>query len=90
MPNIGPLELLFVLIIALVLLGPKKLPAAAQSLGRSIDEFRRGLSERRDDESAGPVPPQLETQQSSTPAAETTGGQSAPPGAGDPNKTASG
>jgi sec-independent protein translocase protein TatA len=45
MPNIGPLELVFVLVIALVLLGPKRLPAAAQSLGRSINEFRRGLSE---------------------------------------------
>jgi sec-independent protein translocase protein TatA len=44
MPNIGPMELIVVLIVALVILGPKRLPAAGRSLGRGITEFRGGLS----------------------------------------------
>jgi sec-independent protein translocase protein TatA len=46
MPNIGPLELIFVLVIALLLLGPKRLPTAARSLGSSINEFRKGLADQ--------------------------------------------
>ena len=40
MPNIGPLELAIVLIIALVVFGPKRLPELGRSLGRGIREFR--------------------------------------------------
>ena len=54
MPNVGPVELIIVLVIALVLLGPKRLPAAAQSLGRSLNEFRRGLADHQDDRSSDP------------------------------------
>lgn len=60
MPNVGPVELLIVLVIALVLLGPKRLPAAAQSLGRSLNEFRRGLADHQDDRS--PEPKALDAQ----------------------------
>lgn len=60
MPNIGPLELVFVLVIALLLLGPKRLPAAAQSLGRSINEFRRGLSDQGQDRAAASPPSDAE------------------------------
>jgi sec-independent protein translocase protein TatA len=45
MPNIGPAEIIIVLVIALVILGPKKLPDAGRSVGRSIREFRTGMSE---------------------------------------------
>jgi sec-independent protein translocase protein TatA len=40
MPNVGPLELAIVLIIALVVFGPKRLPELGRSLGRGIREFR--------------------------------------------------
>lgn len=40
MPNIGPLEIAIVLIIALVVFGPKRLPELGKSLGRGIQEFR--------------------------------------------------
>jgi sec-independent protein translocase protein TatA len=69
MPNIGPLELIFVLVIALLLLGPKRLPAAAQSLGRSINEFRRGLSDHASERSVTPEPQdaKVTTQSATTP-----------------------
>ena len=43
MPNIGPMELIVVLAIALMVLGPKRLPAAGKSLGRGIREFKDSL-----------------------------------------------
>lgn len=44
MPNVGPLELAIVLIIALVVFGPKRLPELGRSLGRGIREFRGSVS----------------------------------------------
>jgi len=44
MPNIGPMEILLVAIIALVVLGPKKLPEAGRSLGHGIRELKSSLS----------------------------------------------
>jgi len=38
--NIGPLEIIVVLIIALIVFGPKRLPELGSSLGRGIREFR--------------------------------------------------
>jgi sec-independent protein translocase protein TatA len=48
MPTIGPMELIVVLIIALVILGPKRLPAAGRSLGQGLREFRDGIAGRTD------------------------------------------
>jgi len=44
MPNIGPLELIVVLVIALVILGPKKLPDMGRSMGKSMREFKDAIS----------------------------------------------
>jgi sec-independent protein translocase protein TatA len=44
MPNVGPLELAIVLIIALVVFGPKRLPELGRSLGRGIREFRGSVT----------------------------------------------
>jgi sec-independent protein translocase protein TatA len=46
MPNIGPTEIAIVLVIALLILGPKRLPAAGRSLGQGIREFRDGIANR--------------------------------------------
>jgi TatA/E family protein of Tat protein translocase len=46
--NIGAPELIVILIIALVVLGPGKLPDVASSLGKSIREFRRAASDVSD------------------------------------------
>ncbi len=43
-PNIGPMELIIVAIIALVVLGPKRLPDAGRSLGRGMREFKSAIS----------------------------------------------
>lgn len=50
MPNIGPLELAIVLIIALVVFGPKRLPELGRSLGKGIREFRGSVSGEGHDE----------------------------------------
>jgi sec-independent protein translocase protein TatA len=42
--NIGPMELIVVLVIALVVLGPKKLPEVGKSLGKGMREFKDSLS----------------------------------------------
>ena len=51
--NVGPMELIVVLIIALVVLGPKKLPEVGKSLGKGMREFKEsisGMSGNDDDE----------------------------------------
>ncbi|HET6508001.1 MAG TPA: twin-arginine translocase TatA/TatE family subunit [Baekduia sp.] len=45
MPGVGPAELLVVLVIALVVLGPRRLPEAGRSLGRGLREFKQGIAE---------------------------------------------
>jgi sec-independent protein translocase protein TatA len=42
--NISPLEIIVLLVIALIVLGPQRLPEMARSLGRGMREFRAALS----------------------------------------------
>jgi sec-independent protein translocase protein TatA len=53
MPNIGPMELIIVLVIALIVFGPKRLPDLGRSVGRGMREFREGIAGH--DESARPT-----------------------------------
>ena len=57
--NVGPLELVIVLVIALVVLGPKRLPEVGKSLGRGMREFKDSLSgdSRDEDDEADIAPP---------------------------------
>jgi sec-independent protein translocase protein TatA len=52
MPNIGPLELAIVLVIALVIFGPKRLPDLGRSLGRGMREFKDSISGKDEEEEA--------------------------------------
>jgi len=44
MPSIGPMEIVIILVIALVVLGPKRLPEVGRSIGRGMREFKESLS----------------------------------------------
>ena len=46
MPSIGPMELVIVLVIALIVVGPKKLPELGRSLGGGMREFKDSITGR--------------------------------------------
>lgn len=50
MPNIGPLELIVVLVIVLLIFGPKRLPSLGKQLGGGMREFKDSLTGKDDDE----------------------------------------
>ena len=51
MPNIGPLELVIVLVVVLVIFGPKRLPQLGRSLGGGMREFKDSITgKNKDDE----------------------------------------
>lgn len=53
--GIGPLEIAIVLVIALLVLGPKRLPDAGRSLGRGLREFKDSIGgSGRDDDPVEP------------------------------------
>lgn len=49
MPSMGPLEWGIILVLVLLLFGPKNLPKLANSLGRSVRELKNGLQNLGDD-----------------------------------------
>ena len=65
MPNIGPAEIIIVLVIVLLIFGPKRLPDLGRSLGRGMREFKDSVTGKDDDkhleernaEQAAPVAP---------------------------------
>ena len=59
MSGIGPMELAIVLIIALLVLGPKKLPEVGRSMGKGMREFKDSLSGESDDRPADEEKPVL-------------------------------
>jgi sec-independent protein translocase protein TatA len=52
MPHIGPTELVIVLALALLILGPKRFPAAGRSLGQGMREFKDSITGGRRDEAS--------------------------------------
>lgn len=48
MPNIGPTELIIVLVIFILLFGAKKLPDLGSSVGKSIRNFKKGVSDGKE------------------------------------------
>jgi len=60
MANVGPLEIGLVLVIALIVFGPKRLPELGQTLGRGIREFKGSLSGDNEGTSHSEEPAALE------------------------------
>ena len=49
MPNIGPLEIIIVLVIVLLIFGPKRLPDLGRSLGHGMREFKDSVTGKSKD-----------------------------------------
>lgn len=73
MPNIGPMEIAIVLIIALIVFGPKKLPELGKSLGNGLKEFKSSISGDDDHQSEKASQTRIEAMSASAP--ETTKAQ---------------
>ncbi len=50
MPNIGPLEIVIVLVIVLLIFGPKRLPELGRSLGSGMKSFKDSITGKDDEE----------------------------------------
>ena len=54
--GVGPMEIVVVLVIALIVLGPKRLPDTARSLGRGLREFKGAvMGETKEDDAPAAV-----------------------------------
>ena len=86
MPNLGPTELILILVIVMIIFGPGKLVGLGSSLGTSIREFRKATTDPDQEEAAeaespveakasveepkAPRPPTVAITEENTPAAE--------------------
>jgi sec-independent protein translocase protein TatA len=50
MPNIGPLEIVIVLVVVLLIFGPKRLPDLGRSLGGGMREFKDSVTGKTKDQ----------------------------------------
>jgi sec-independent protein translocase protein TatA len=67
MPNVGPLEIAVVLVIVLIIFGPKRLPELGQSMGRGIREFKSSLSGDKDKDDPEEKRKELQASQAAAP-----------------------
>ena len=65
MPNIGPTELIIVLVIVLLIFGPKRLPGLGKQLGTGMREFKDSISGKggKDDDDDGDEEPERPAKQ---------------------------
>ncbi len=88
MPTPGPLELVIILVIALLILGPGKLPDVGAALGKSIREFRKASTDVQDavkiNVDTSPLPPTAAPSAQSTAAPAALAAPAAAPDAGVP------
>ena len=76
--NVGPLELVIVLVIALLVIGPKRLPEMGNSLGKTIREFRKASTDVTDAVSLDPDPKPAAQQATAATAAAPAAAPAAP------------
>ena len=53
MPQIGPMEIMVVAVVALIVFGPRRLPEIARSVGRALNELKRQATDIRSEFEAG-------------------------------------
>jgi sec-independent protein translocase protein TatA len=58
MPNVGPWEIILLLLLALLLFGAKRLPEIGKSMGKGMREFKDSLSGREDHDEPAELPMQ--------------------------------
>ena len=75
--NVGPLELVIVLVIALLVIGPKRLPEMGNSLGKTIREFRKASTDISEATSMEPQAKPASQQATTTPATAPAAGSTA-------------
>ncbi|MBA3420428.1 MAG: twin-arginine translocase TatA/TatE family subunit [Thermoleophilaceae bacterium] len=61
MPNVGPIEIIVVLLILLVIFGPKRIPELGRSVGQGMRNFKQSVTGRDN----GDEPRRLETERTS-------------------------
>lgn len=85
LPTLGTTELIIILVVVLIIFGPKNLPKLGRMMGRSIREFRSASSkamgdEDEDDDAPRPAERNIEGQPKPTPHAEQKGNERVSPG----------
>jgi sec-independent protein translocase protein TatA len=78
MPMPGPVELIIILVIALLILGPGKLPDVGSALGKSIREFRKASSDLSDSVKVDTSPLPADSSSTSSTTAESPSAPSEP------------
>ena len=80
--GIGMQELLLILVVALIILGPKKLPEVAKSLGKAMNEFKRATNDIKEslevDQSLKTVKKSFDVMNDTQPAASANASASGP------------
>jgi len=66
MPNIGPMEIAVVVVLILIVFGPKRLPELGRSLGKGMREFKQSITGTNDGSDETPQPA-LKAEQTSEP-----------------------
>ncbi len=77
--QIGPLEIVLVIVVLLVIFGPKRLPSLGRSLGSGLREFKDSITgEGKHDDAATPERPALTEARDETPAPAAQAAETAP------------
>jgi sec-independent protein translocase protein TatA len=61
MPNVGPWEIILLLLLALLLFGAKRLPEIGRSMGKGMREFKDSLGGKEHDDDPAELPMQTST-----------------------------